>query len=57
MKRITMTRQAFPAGGGAVLAANRTYELADDVVARLPKGSYRSAESAKTKPARPPKTK
>ena len=39
--RIRMLRQAFPAGGGAVLAAGRTYELRKDVVDRLPAGSFK----------------
>ena len=63
MQTVNMNRQAFPEGGGAVLAAGRTYQLDDDVVNRLPKGSYRvvgvdkGATPPKTKPARAPETK
>lgn len=48
--KIRMTRQAFPRGGGAVLAAGNSYDLPRDVVKKLPKGSYRRAKQ-QTPPA------
>lgn len=55
--KIKMNHQAWPAGGGAVLAAGRTYDLPAKTVKQLPKGSYRPARKGKAKQQRPPRDK